>query len=148
MQQASNYLTKPGLSGKFDNSLINKFLLNINNITALDDASDGTSTIVVPLPFKDQHSANSVKREMQNLSAKIGLQIKPVFQSKKISQVLAPKEKKPPIFNNQWSTNFNVICVTQIMSGTQPDTYTNALASINILQLEDTWKTMAYRSLI
>ena len=32
------------------------------------------------------------------------------------------------------------------MSGTQPDTCTNALASINILQLEDTWKTMAYRS--
>ena len=32
------------------------------------------------------------------------------------------------------------------LSGTQPDTCTNALASINILQLEDTWKTMAYRS--
>ena len=27
------------------------------------------------------------------------------------------------------------------MSGTQPDTCTNAL--LNILQLEDTWKTMA-----
>ena len=40
------------------------------------------------------------------------------------------------------STNFNVICATRIMSGTQPDTCTNALASINILQLEDTWKTM------
>ena len=53
-----------------------------------------------PLPFKDQQSPNSVKREMQNLSAKIGVPIKPVFQSKKISQVLAPKEK-PPIVNNQ-----------------------------------------------
>ena len=31
----------------------------------------------------------------------IGVQKKPVFQSKKISQVLAPKEKKPPIVNNQ-----------------------------------------------
>ena len=31
----------------------------------------------------------------------------------------------------------NVICATQIMSGTQPDTCTNALAGINILQLED-----------
>ena len=38
--------------------------------------------------------------------------------------------------------------VIKIMSGKQPDTCTNALASINILQLEDTWKTMAYRSLI
>ena len=77
------------------NSSINKFLRNIDNITALDDESDGTPNIVVPLPFKDQQSANSVKRDMQNLSAKIGVQIKPVFQSKKISQVLAPKEKPP-----------------------------------------------------
>ena len=83
------------------NSSINKFLRNIDNITTLDDASDGTSNIVVPLPFKDQQAANSAKREMQNLSAKIGLQIKPVFQSKKISQVLAPKEKKPSIVSNQ-----------------------------------------------
>ena len=37
---------------------------------------------------------------MQNLRAKIGVQIKPVFQSK-ISQVLSPKEKKPSIVNNQ-----------------------------------------------
>ena len=59
-----------------------KFLPNIDNITALDDASDGTPNIVVPLPFKDQHSANSIKREMQNLSTKIGVQIEPVFQSK------------------------------------------------------------------
>ena len=83
------------------NSSFNEFLHNIDNISAPDEASDGTSNIVVPLPFKDQKSANSVKREMQNLSAKIGVQIKPVFQSKKISQVLSPKEKKPPIVNNQ-----------------------------------------------
>ena len=33
----------------------------------------------------------SVKRQMQNLSANIGAQIKPVFQRKKIGQVLAPQ---------------------------------------------------------
>jgi len=89
---------------KFVNWRINqicKFLHNIDNISTPDEASDGTSNIVVPLPFKDQKSANSVKREMQNLSAKIGVQIKPVFQSKKISQVLSPKEMKPSIVNNQ-----------------------------------------------
>ena len=80
-------------------SSINEFLRNIENISAPDEASDGTSNIVVPLPFKDQKSANSVKREMQNRSAKIGVQIKPAFQSKKISQVLSPK--KPPIVNKQ-----------------------------------------------
>ena len=83
------------------NSSINEFLHNIDNIGAPDEASDGTSNIVVPLAFKDQKSDNAVKREMQNLNAKIGVQIKPGFQSKKISQVLSPKEKKPPIVNNQ-----------------------------------------------
>ena len=82
------------------NSSITEFLHNIDNISAPDEVSDGTSNIVVPLPFKDQKSANSVKREMQNLRAKVGVQIKPVFQSKKISQVLSPKERKPPIVNN------------------------------------------------
>ena len=38
---------------------------------------------------------------MQILSANIGVQIKPVFQTKKIGQILALKEKKPPIVNNQ-----------------------------------------------
>ena len=37
---------------------------------------------------------------MQNLSAKIGVQIKPFFPSRKIRQVLSPKEKHP-IVNNQ-----------------------------------------------
>ena len=53
------------------NSSISEFLHNISNISVPDEASDGTSNIVVPLPFKDQKSANSVKREMQYLSAKI-----------------------------------------------------------------------------
>ena len=71
------------------NSSINEFLFTIDNISAPEEASDGTSNIVVPLTSKDQKSPNSVKREMQNLSAKIGVQIKPVFQSQKISQVLS-----------------------------------------------------------
>ena len=62
---------------------------------------DDSSTIMVPLPFKDQQSANSVKKKMQILSANIGVQIKLVFQTKKIGQILALKEKKPLIVNNQ-----------------------------------------------
>ena len=55
---------------------------------------------MAPPPFKDQQSANSVKKQMQISSANIGVQIKPVFQTKKIGQILALKEK-PPIINNQ-----------------------------------------------
>ena len=83
------------------NSAINKFLHNIDNIDAHKKTMDGSSTIMVPVPFKDQQSANYVKKQMQNLSTNIGVQIKPVFQSKKIGQILALKEKKPSIVNNQ-----------------------------------------------
>ena len=83
------------------NSAINKFLRNIGNIDAAKNTSDDSPTIMIPLPFKDQRSANSVKKQMQILSANIGVQIKPVFQTKKIGQILALKEKKPPIVNNQ-----------------------------------------------
>ena len=83
------------------NSAINKFLHNIDNIDADRNTMDDNSTIMVPLPFKDQQSAYSVKKQIQNLSANIGVQIKPAFQSKKIGQILALKEKKPPIVNNQ-----------------------------------------------
>ena len=55
---------------------------------------------MVPLPFKDQQSANSVKKQMQFFRDNIGIQIKPVFQSKKSGPILALKEKKPPIINN------------------------------------------------
>ena len=73
---------------------------NIDNIDAAKNTRDDSSNIMVPVPFKDQQSANSVKKQMQILSADIGVQIKPVFQSKKIGQILALKEK-PPMVNNQ-----------------------------------------------
>ena len=83
------------------NSAINKFLRNIDNIDAAKNTGDDSPTIMVPLPFKGQRSANSVKKQMQILSTNVGVQIKPVFQTKKIGQILALKGKKPPIVNNQ-----------------------------------------------
>ena len=48
------------------NSSSNLFLHSIDNISAPDEANDGTSNIVVPLTFKDQKSANSVKRDAKS----------------------------------------------------------------------------------
>ena len=83
------------------NSAITKCLCNIDNIDAAKNPRDDSPTVMVPLPFKYQQSANSVKKQMQILSTNIGVQVKPVFQTKKIGQILALKEKKPPIVNNQ-----------------------------------------------
>ena len=56
---------------------------------------------LLELATTNQPNLYSVKKQMQILSANIGVQIKPVFQTRKIGQILALKEKKSPIVNNQ-----------------------------------------------
>ena len=51
--------------------------------------------------FKDQTSANAVRRQMRDLSHKIGTTLQPVFTSRKLEQDLKPSEIKPPIVNQQ-----------------------------------------------
>ena len=60
-----------------------------------------SSVVRISLPFKDQISANAVRRQMKDLSHKIGTIVEPIFVSKKLEQDLKPKEIKPPIVNQQ-----------------------------------------------
>ena len=53
------------------------------------------------LPFKDQRSANSVRRQLGELSRKIGKHIHPVYTTRKIGSNIRPEESKPPIVNQQ-----------------------------------------------
>ena len=59
--------------------------------------TDGTIRLV--LPFKDQISADIVRKQLKDLSLKIHTTIQPV--SRKIEQELNVKETKPPIVNQQ-----------------------------------------------
>ena len=52
-------------------------------------------------PFKHQRSANSVRRQLGELSSKIGKDIHPVYTTRKIGPNIRPKESKPPIVNQQ-----------------------------------------------
>ena len=53
------------------------------------------------LPYKDQKSADTVRRQLLQLSAKIHQHIQPVFTSKKIGDLLGVRESKPAIVNEQ-----------------------------------------------
>ncbi len=53
------------------------------------------------LPFKDQKSADSVRRQLRNLSKTIGRQIQPVYTSRKIAADFPAAETKPPLVNQQ-----------------------------------------------
>ena len=63
--------------------------------------NDDSSTVRISLPFKDQVAANAVRKQLRDLSHKIGPTLQPVFVSKKLGQDLKPKEIKPSVVNRQ-----------------------------------------------
>ena len=58
-------------------------------------------SVYIKLPFKDQRSADRVQNEINSLGSMINVNVKPVFTSRKLSQTLSAKEKKPQIINTQ-----------------------------------------------
>ena len=58
-------------------------------------------SVYIILPFKEQRSADRVRKDIYSLEAKIDVNVKPVFTSRKLSQTLSVKESKPPIVNTQ-----------------------------------------------
>ena len=55
----------------------------------------------VVLPFKDQTSADSVKKTLSDLSKKVDHTLQPVLKSRKICENLKMREPKPPLINQQ-----------------------------------------------
>ena len=83
-------------------------------------------------------AANAVRKQLRDLSHKIGPTLQPFFVSKKLGQHLGLKEIKPSIvISSVLFIIFHVICAMQIMSGTQPDSFIKALLSTKIWQLVD-----------
>ena len=55
----------------------------------------------VVLPFKDQKSADAVKKQLSDLSNKIDHTLQLVFKNRKICEDLKMREPKPPIISQQ-----------------------------------------------
>ena len=83
------------------NSIIDKFIQNV--ATKPEKKTDDGNTIRLVLPFKDQIAANTVRRQLRDLSGKIGVTLQPICVSKKLEQDLnvsrlrRTKEIKPSI---------------------------------------------------
>ena len=80
-------------------STINKFKQKTD--TEPHAATLSEPSVYISLSFKDQRSANCVRKEIHSLGSKINIDVKPVFTSRKLSQILSVKENKPPIVNTQ-----------------------------------------------
>ena len=70
----------------------------VSSPAAVCDSSDPVRVI---LPFKNQSSADIVRRQLQDLSRKIHATVSPVFVSQKIERDLKMREAKPPLVNQQ-----------------------------------------------
>ena len=57
--------------------------------------------IRIVLPFKDQKSADALRRQLADLSRKINATISPVYTSQKIKDEIKVREDKPPLVNQQ-----------------------------------------------
>ena len=74
--------------------------MKLTGSTRLPQKADETP-VRIPLPFKDQRSANKLREQLSDLSRKINAEVHPVFTSRKIKDELKAKEPKPPIVNQQ-----------------------------------------------
>ena len=84
------------------NYTINTFLQSrIVDKQASQTPKQPRAIVRVVIPFKDQESANYVKKELKNLSIKVQTTVQPVFVSHKIDQDLKVRETKPQIVNQQ-----------------------------------------------
>ena len=63
----------------------------------------------IVLPFKDQRSADIVKKHLSDLSNKIDHILQPVFRSRKLGDDLKVQEPKPPMLNQQCVV-YNFVC--------------------------------------
>ncbi|CAH3114554.1 unnamed protein product, partial [Pocillopora meandrina] len=81
----------------YPSSLVNCIIDKCDYSSTPDTKTKSDETLRVSIPFKDQVSANIAKRQMRDLSSKIGIDVQPVYTSKKLEQDLKLKEIKPCI---------------------------------------------------
>ena len=90
-------LRKMFLKLKYPVKLINDIFMRFHASQDLNQSciEPIDSPVLITLPFKDQKSADSVRKQLNNLGKKIDHVIQPVFTSKKISEDLKVTETKP-----------------------------------------------------
>ena len=79
-------------------SITKKFLDDLQTESATSEKPQVTRIV---LPFKNQRSANAVRRQTAELSSRIGVHFSPVFTSRKLNDILRPTEPKPALINRQ-----------------------------------------------
>ena len=115
-------------------SVISNFVSRKPSVGTTEGNVDESNIIRINLPSKDQVSANSVRRQLCDLNNMIGLPLHLVFVSKKLEQNLE-KPNRQLFISDALFIILYVICVMQIMSAIEPDTFFNVSLNTKIRQL-------------
>ena len=81
-------------------------LKSVWRLTYASISNQQEAPIRIMLPFKDQRSANAVRRQLGDLSRKVNEDISPVFKSQKIKDEIKVREDKPPLVNQQCTVHY------------------------------------------
>ena len=81
------------------NSTITRFIESRNQLQVGDVQPSAPVRII--LPFKDQKSADVVRRQLPDVGKKINSDLRLVFTSKKIANDIKVAHVKPPLANQQ-----------------------------------------------
>ena len=97
---------------KYSDTLVNSTITRfVNSVMSPDTRSTPPTENIyrIVLPFKDQKSADIVKKHLSDLSNKLDHKLQLVFRSRKIGDDLKVQEPKPPLINQQCVV-YNYIC--------------------------------------
>ena len=96
-------------------SAINNLLFRNSSANKAERNNDDSSSVRISLPFKDQVAANAVRKQLRDLSHKIGPTLQPVFVIKRLGQVLKPREIKPSIVTVSCNQVYFSTCTNPII---------------------------------
>ena len=82
-------------------SIISRFVQKQYEEVKKESTNHQECVVSLILPFKDQKSANIVRRQLTGLGSLIGRALRPVFTSRKILDEVKVKEVKAPLVSNQ-----------------------------------------------
>ena len=93
----SRSLVKKHFNIQFSNSSIQK--VSEDSRTQVSERREAPIRIV--LPYKDQKSANAVRKQLGDRSRKVNVRINPVYTSRKIKDEIRVREDRPPLLSQR-----------------------------------------------
>ena len=99
---------------KYPNELVDSMILSfskskLSNVSSPSPVVSGKQPLRILLPFKDQKSADVLRKQLNNLSNRMGTPLQPIYTSRKLGDTLSVKERKLSL-SNQHSVVYKFSC--------------------------------------